>query len=89
MLIPALKNRQGNCELHGNCVESYCSNVAMSKELNLKPSDLPALSDEDPIFESVSDALAYLCVNICLLVSPQKIIIGGGVMNRKIMYGMV
>ena len=48
--------------------------------------DLPTLSDDNEIFDSVAEALAYMCVNILVTNSPEKIIIGGGVMNRKILY---
>lgn len=33
--------------------------------------------------------MAQLCINITLSVSPEKIILGGGVMNRKILYKYV
>lgn len=54
--------------------------------MNIKIDELINLPDDHPIFDSVAEALAHLCVNICLLVSPEKIILGGGVMKRTILY---
>lgn len=58
----------------------------MANDLSKTVEDLPALPDDHPIFDTVAEALAHLCVNVCLLVSPEKIILGGGVMNRTILY---
>lgn len=33
--------------------------------------------------------LAQLCLNITLLISPEVIVIGGGVMNRKLLFGLI
>ena len=33
--------------------------------------------------------LAQLCLNITLLLSPEVIVIGGGIMNRKILYKII
>jgi len=33
--------------------------------------------------------LAQLCLNITLTVSPEVIVIGGGIMNRKILYDFI
>jgi fructokinase len=33
--------------------------------------------------------LAQLCLNITLLLSPEVIVIGGGIMKRKLLYGLI
>jgi fructokinase len=41
------------------------------------------------VWKIVAYYLAQLCLNITLLVSPEKIVIGGGIMNRVILYGFI
>ncbi len=40
----------------------------------------------EKIWEIIGYYLAQLCLNLTLIVSPEKIIIGGGILNRKILY---
>ena len=61
----------------------------MANELGTNVEALPSLPDDHPIFDTVAEALAHLCVNVCLLVSPEKIVLGGGVMNRTILYDKI
>lgn len=51
--------------------------------------DLPGISDDDPVWESVAHSLAGLCASLILVVSPERIVLSGGVMNRTILYGKV
>ena len=67
-------------------MEAYSSNRSMANSLNTNVEALPDLPDDHELFYSVAEALAHLCVNVCLLVSPEKIVLGGGVMNRTVLY---
>ncbi|KAL3806959.1 hypothetical protein ACHAXA_011376 [Cyclostephanos tholiformis] len=58
-------------------------NDAQSREV------LSTLPDDHPIWDHASNAIANLCVTILLLTSCQKIVLGGGVMKRTPLYGMV
>lgn len=74
-----------------NTVEGTASSVALTERLgNDSSSDkregLKELSDDHPIWDHASNALANLCVTLVLTTSVEKIILGGGVMNRTVIY---
>jgi fructokinase len=50
---------------------------------------LSTLPDNHPIWLHASNAIANLCVSLLLLTSCQKIVLGGGIMKRDILYPMV
>lgn len=50
---------------------------------------LSTLPDTHPIWEHASNAIANLCVSLLLLTSCQKIVLGGGIMKRTVLYDMV
>ena len=51
--------------------------------------DLTVLSDHDLVWDDVAFYLAGLCASVAMICSPEVIIIGGGVMERKVIYGKV
>jgi fructokinase len=65
------------------------TNVSIAKRLNCHISDLPNKSDEDPVWRSVGFYLANLCLNLTLITSVEQIVIGGGVLNRSILYDII
>jgi len=74
-----------------NTVEGTASSVALSERLgNSSSSDeregLKGLDDDHSIWEHASNALANLCVSLILITSVEKIIFGGGVMNRTVLF---
>lgn len=66
-----------------------CTNVSIAKRLNCSIHDLPKLDDENPIWDVVAYYLANVCLSLLYLLSIEKIVIGGGVMNRKILYAKI
>ncbi|KAF2071891.1 hypothetical protein CYY_006793 [Polysphondylium violaceum] len=80
---------EGTCPFHKNCIEGLVSTGAISKRLNLTNDQLKNVGDEDPVWTTIGHYLAQLCANITLLISPQVIVLGGGVFNRKILYDIV
>ena len=88
---PARSDREreafpGACPFHGECIEGLASATAIKARWGAEPHLLPDNHDAWPI---VADALAQLCVSIAYLIAPQKIILGGGVMQRQILMGMI
>ena len=75
---------EGTCTFHGgNCVEGLCTNTAIAKRLGLSSvADVPSLPDDHEIWEILGFYLGTMCSNLTLTLSVQKIVIGGGVMNR-------
>ncbi|CAD8113987.1 unnamed protein product [Paramecium sonneborni] len=66
-----------------------CTNVAIAKRLNCPITELPNVSDDHPIWQLIGFYLAEACQNLLYLLSIEKIVLGGGVMNRKILYSII
>lgn len=77
---------KGICPYHDNCLEGYASGPALGAR---SKGDARLLSDDDPLFKFEAYYLAQMCVNLIMTVSPQRILLGGGVMQREILYPMV
>lgn len=51
--------------------------------------ELVDIADDSIIWRIIAFYLAQLCLSITLMVSPEIIVIGGGVMNRKVVLQLV
>jgi len=71
---------EGACPFHGDCLEGLASGTAISARYGMA---LDALPPGHVAKEIIGYYLGQLAVNVCLLLSPQKIIFGGGVMHHK------
>jgi fructokinase len=80
MLIPAPEGIEGVCPFHGNCVEGLASGTAMGK-IWQQPAE--TLADDHQAWDIQAQVLGGMCHNLLLSFSPQKIILGGGVMNMS------
>lgn len=67
-------------------MEGLTSNRSIAKRLDKEYTKLHELDDGEKIWDLIGYYLAQLCLNITLTVSPEVIVIGGGVMNRKIVF---
>jgi fructokinase len=77
-----------------NTVEGTASSVALTERLGTSSSSderdsLKELNDEHRLWDHASNAIANLCVTLTLITSVEKIVLGGGVMNRTIIYDKI
>lgn len=77
---------QGVCPYHDGCLEGLAAGPALGKRAGCDARTLP---DDHPVFQMEAYYLAQMCVNLILTVSPQRIILGGGVMGRENLFGAV
>ena len=71
---------EGFCPYHRGCIEGLCSGPAMEKRWGRKAFDLP---QDHEAWELEAAYLAQMCMNAICAFSPEKIILGGGVMQQK------
>ena len=69
----------GICPYHGDCLEGLACGPAIQKRWNAPAATLP---DEHPAWALEAHYLAMALVNLTLTLSPQRILLGGGVMQQ-------
>ncbi|RMH02434.1 MAG: ROK family protein [Chloroflexi bacterium] len=68
----------GRCPYHGDCLEGLASGPAIAERWQKPGTELPP---EHPAWELEAHYLATALVNFICTLSPQRIILGGGVMS--------
>lgn len=66
----------GVCPYHGDCLEGLVSGPALAARFGQDPAQVP---DGHPLWAAVAHDLAEFMANLLLTVSPERIVIGGGV----------
>jgi fructokinase len=69
----------GHCPFHGDCFEGLACGPAMAERWKQSPDTLPA---DHPAWTLEAHYLALALVNIICALSPERIILGGGVMSN-------
>jgi len=69
----------GICPFHGDCLEGLASGPAIEKRWGQKAETLPS---DHPAWELEADYLAQALHTFICTLSPQRIILGGGVMSQ-------
>lgn len=87
--LPYDSDFPGVCPFHGDCLEGLCTNISIAKRKGASVEDLPKIPDSDPFWAVLANYLAQACINLTLILSPQRIAIGGGILNRKILLPMI
>ena len=77
---------KGNCPFHGDCFEGLANGPAIEKRLGVKGADIP---ESDPYWDIEAEYIASALMNYILTLSPRKIILGGGVMQRDFLFPMI
>ena len=76
----------GSCPYHGDCLEGLASGPALQARWGQPAETLPP---DHPAWPLQARYLALALVNIICILSPQRIIIGGGVMAQPALYDLV
>ncbi len=69
----------GACPYHGDCFEGLACGPAMAKRWGQPAETLPA---DHPAWQLEAHYIALAVMNLTLVVAPQRIVIGGGVMQQ-------
>ncbi|MFF2449589.1 ROK family protein [Neobacillus sp. NPDC058068] len=71
---------QGKCPYHGDCLEGLAAGPAIEERWGRKGFDLV---DQKEVWELEGYYIAQALMQYILILSPKRIILGGGVMNQK------
>ena len=76
----------GSCPYHMDCFEGLASGPALEKRWNVTAESI----DKDHVaWELEAEYISYAISNLILTISPQKIILGGGVMHQNFLFPMI
>lgn len=70
----------GSCPFHGDCFEGLASGPAIETRLRTSGATVP---ESHPFWDLEADYIASALMSYILILSPKKIILGGGVMQRE------
>lgn len=76
----------GICPFHGDCLEGLASGPAIAARWG---QDAQTLPDDHQAWELEAGYLAKAAANLFCILSPQCLILGGGVMQRKQLFSMI
>ncbi|SES68387.1 ROK family protein [Anaerobranca gottschalkii] len=81
-----MDNYKGKCPYHQDCLEGLASGPAIEERWGEKGVNL---GSNEGVWELESFYLAQAIVQYILILSPKKIILGGGVMRQKQIYPLI
>lgn len=76
----------GCCPYHGDCLEGLASGPALEARWGQSAETLPV---DHPAWELEAEYLALGLVNIICILSPQRVVMGGGVMQQPQLFHLV
>lgn len=77
---------EGKCPYHKTCLEGLASGPAIEARWGAPAKDL---ADRPAVWDLEAYYLAHALVNYIMILSPQKIILGGGVMHQTHLMGRI
>lgn len=76
----------GICPYHRDCFEGLASGPALAERWHSKPVDIP---ENHIAWDLEAEYIGHALVNLICTISPEKIVIGGGVMQNYSLYGLI
>jgi fructokinase len=76
----------GKCPYHSDCLEGLAAGPAIEERWNAKGIDL---AEREEVWDLEGYYIAQALMQYILILSPKKIILGGGVMNQKQVFSYV
>jgi fructokinase len=76
----------GGCPFHGDCFEGLACGPAISARWGQSAVSLP---DDHPAWELEAGYIAAALANVICSLSPQRIVLGGGVMERRFLFPLI
>jgi fructokinase len=76
----------GNCPYHGDCLEGLAAGPAIEARWGRRAETLPA---DHPAWDLEAHYLSLGLANLVLSLSPQRIILGGGVMEQRHLFPLM
>ena len=77
---------EGWCPYHGDCLEGLAAGPALDARWGQRGETLPA---DHPAWELEAEYIAQGLTNIILVLSPQRLILGGGVMHQRSIFPLI
>ncbi|MGL4676617.1 MAG: ROK family protein [Brevinema sp.] len=77
-ILPEDTEKLGSCPFHNNCLEGLVSGPGIYSRFGKKGEEIV---EDSPIWDNIAYYLAIACVNTTYCFAPQRIILGGGIMN--------
>ena len=82
----SLDQFSGSCPYHGDCLEGLANGPALELRWGKRPEQLAV---DHPAWDLEAQYLAFGLVNFICTLSPQRIILGGGIMKQSHLYPMI
>lgn len=76
----------GTCPFHGHCLEGMAAGPALEQRWGRKGQDLPP---DHPAWDLEAHYMAIGVSNLICILSPRRIILGGGVMANEALFPMI
>lgn len=76
----------GKCPYHGRCLEGLVAGPAIEEHFGAPAVEL---ADKTKVWEMTAYYIAQALVNYTLILSPQRIVLGGGVMHQRQLFPMI
>jgi fructokinase len=76
----------GACPFHDDCFEGLASGPAIEKRFGVRGETIP---DDDHFWNIEASYIAYALVNYIVTLSPRRIMLGGGIMQRASLFPII